>query len=211
MKMIRRLRYNDFRTLPFLCLIIWGADLQAQQSPAPVSTQADSVVHHSLRVRLDPYSSLVSVEDNITLPPGLRGREIGFLLNANLAMINSSVRVIPQGGGESNTAVGINSTGADTADSTRYSTILQARANGELRLRYEGNILQQAQQTSAQYSQSFSETSGIITAEGVYLNGASLWVPSFGEQLVTFDLQVEFAPQAAGWTAVSPLLKGFGI
>ena len=72
-----------------------------------------------------------------------------------------------------------------------------------MQIGYEGTIFQQARQNSAQYSQSFSETSGIITGQGVYLNGASLWVPNFEQGLVSFDLQVEFVPGSGSWTAIS--------
>lgn len=136
-------------------------------------------VHHSLRVILDPLSSHIAVQDSITLPAGLAGEGTSFLLNDALTITSSSVPLTTLGSSDSSTAIGINSTGADTAASNRYGLTLAAEDAGPLQIAYEGAIFQQARQNSAQYSQSFSETSGIITEQGVYLNGASLWVPNF--------------------------------
>ena len=165
--------------------------------------QSADTVHHSLRVTLDPLSNYISVTDTITLPETFSDIEQDFLLNENLTITDSSVTVILQGGSDSSTAIGINSTGADTASSNRYGFSLQNRRNRQLELSYEGRIFQAAQQASTQYSQSFSETSGIINEQGVYLNGASLWVPNFEQGLVSFDLAVEFASGAENWSVVS--------
>jgi len=171
--------------------------------PLVVYAQSEGTVHHSLRVTLDPLSSYISVTDTIALPESLAGNGQNFLLNDNLTITDSNATVTLQGGSDSSTAIGINSTGADTASSNRYGFTLRNRRARQLELSYEGRIFQAAQQASAQYSQSFSETSGIINEQGVYLNGASLWVPSFEEELVSFDLTVEFAPGAENWSVVS--------
>jgi len=171
--------------------------------PVLVFAQSGSTIHHSLRVTLDPLSNYIAVTDSITLPETFTGTGHSFLLNDNLTVTDSSVSVTMQGGSDSSTAIGINSTGADTASSNRYGVTLQNSRSRQLEISYEGRIFQAAQQTSAQYSQSFSETSGIINEQGVYLNGASLWVPNFEQALVSFDLTVEFAPGADNWSVVS--------
>ncbi|GIT21643.1 MAG: hypothetical protein CM1200mP40_13250 [Gammaproteobacteria bacterium] len=68
---------------------------------------------------------------------------------------------------------------------------------------YSGSIYDLAEQSSPEYAQSFSETSGIIGEQGVYLNYGSAWFPIFGGQLVTFDMEVQFADTASTWKAVS--------
>ncbi len=165
--------------------------------------QDNDVVHHSLRVTLDPKANYIAVEDTITLPSTLSRGQVEFLLNDQLTITDSSAEYSTSGRGDSATAVGINSTGAETAGSNRFTLVETGESPEVLQLRYEGTIFQQARQNSAQYSQSFSETSGIITEQGVYLNGASLWVPNFQHGLVSFELQVEFTPDAENWTAVS--------
>ena len=173
-----------------------------------VYAQAEDTVHHSLRVTLDPLSNYISVTDTITLPESFAGSGGGiteqtFLLNDNLTITDSSATISEQGSSDTSRAIGINSTGADTASSNRYSFSLRSRRNRQLELSYEGRIFEAAQQLSAQYSQSFSETSGIINERGIYLNGASLWVPNFEQGLVSFDLSVEFVPGAESWSVVS--------
>ncbi|MBL4819616.1 MAG: M20/M25/M40 family metallo-hydrolase [Gammaproteobacteria bacterium] len=167
-----------------------------------VFAQQSETIHHSLKVRLDPYGQHIAVDDTITFPAEFSTRDITFLLNNNLSITQNSAQHVLLGTADSSAAVGINSSGADTADSNLFSLSLPGNYNRVV-LSYEGTIFQQTQQNSAQYSQSFSETSGIITDQGVYLNGASLWVPNFQSELVTFDMQVEFAESSRSWTAVS--------
>ncbi len=171
--------------------------------PLLSSAQDEDLVHHSLRVILDPHSSYITVTDTITLPDGAASGSRAFLLNDQLRVTASSIPVAIAGRSDSSTAIGINSTGADSASSNRYQFTMPGQGVRQLELSYEGSILQAAQQTSAQYSQSFSETSGIINEQGVYLNGASLWVPNFEQGLISFDLSVEFTPAAEDWTVVS--------
>ncbi|MCB1669578.1 MAG: M20/M25/M40 family metallo-hydrolase [Pseudomonadales bacterium] len=176
----------------------------AQVDVAGTGFQSEqTVVHHSLRVTLDPAANYLSVQDTVSLPSELGDSTLDFLLNDALQITGSSVTLTSLGNSATGAAVGINSTGADTATSNRYRLAPSRSRTQPLQLEYEGRIFQQAQQASAEYSQSFSETSGIINEQGVYLNGASLWVPNFERGLVSFDLQVEFVPGSGDWTAIS--------
>ncbi len=177
----------------FLTLLTTLAGAQTEQG----------TVHHRLTVTLDPESNYISVQDTITLPAELVSDVLSFRLNDALSVTESSAPLANPESSDSGRSIGINSTGADTASYNRYRLSTTGRGLQEFRISYEGSIFQQAEQTSAQYSQSFSETSGIITGQGVYLNGASLWVPDFQQELVSFDLQVRFEPGSGDWTAIS--------
>ena len=87
------------------------------------------------------------------------------------------------------------------ARTTLYS--LSSDDDDQFRLVYSGSIYDIAEQTSEEYAQSFSETSGIIGEQGVYLNYGSAWFPILGDSLVTFDLEVKFSSNASTWKAVS--------
>jgi hypothetical protein len=190
--MTKILKTNLIKALTILVFIgVSGAHAQTQ-----------GVIHHSLKVRLDPYSSYIEIDDTIVFPSDVDRSALDFLLNSNLSIEANSGQIENLGDADSTRADGINSTGADTAEATRYQLSLSGSSNRAL-ISYKGNIYQAAAQDSAQYSQSFSETSGIITDLGVYLNGASLWVPNFSSGLITFDLQVEFLGEANEWTAIS--------
>ena len=61
---------------------------------------------------------------------------------------------------------------------------------GPVELRYGGVIHHELHTQGEEYQRSFSETPGIIDTEGVFLAGTTFWVPTFGDGLVTFSLEV---------------------
>jgi aminopeptidase N len=172
-------------------------------SPAPDITLQVEPIHHSLRIVLDPFNQSLSVEDTITFPESADLAELEFSLNKNLVITNNSGRLSKLPAPTSTRGIGTNNTGAQTADLSNYTLRLTRRANNQASLIYSGSVYDLAEQESAEYAQSFADTSGIIGEQGVYLNKGSLWVPDFGKELITFDLQVEFADSASSWTAVS--------
>lgn len=171
-------------------------------STTQVSAERE-VIHHSLRVSLDPQNQSISVVDTITFPADIDTASLEFSLNENLTIANSSGSLRELAGQAPSRGVGINNTGARTAAFDRYSLTLLRRANNQVTIGYDGSVYDLAQQNSPEYAQSFAETSGIIGEQGVYLNKGSLWLPDFGSELITFDLQVEFAPSSNSWSAIS--------
>lgn len=167
---------------PLLALAAWGAP-----------GQPDAPVHHSLKVLLDPPAGRITVEDTVTRPPAWRRDALTFVLNSNLA-----VTAHP---GELRSRPAPSADGA--ADGIRHELILPPTHDGPVRLVYSGVIRQAPERAGAEHARSFSETSGIISADGVYLDGDSGWTPGFGDSLVTFDLEASFAAGSGGWTAVS--------
>ncbi len=192
---------------------LWGAisaqvgwvSAQTIDSPASVDNQDSepALVHHSLRVILDPQNQSVSVEDTITVPDSMLGNPLTFSLNSNLSISNNSRRLQALAADPAATVAGINNTGGLAAATTQYSLSPPRRNSSTVLISYSGTIFDTAEQTSAEYAQSFAESSGIISEQGVYLNKGSAWVPDFGGDLISFDLRVEFAASAGSWTAVS--------
>ncbi len=180
-----------------------ATDQTTGQTIAAEPIEAEKLIHHSLRIVLDPLARQISVEDTITLPAAMRAVPLEFELNSNLAISNNSgnLRTLNQSVDQS--AIGINSTGGNVAPTSRYFLTPSARNNSQVALVYSGEIYDLAEQNSAEYAQSFSETSGIISDQGVYLNKASMWLPDFGDDLLSFDMEVEFVDSASSWTAVS--------
>ncbi len=74
-----------------------------------------------------------------------------------------------------------------------------AKGNGPFIIKYSG-VIKGKLIESPEYGRSFSETDGIISKNGVYLAGASGWVPVFGDALFTFNLYVEIDKD---WNIVS--------
>ena len=65
------------------------SQLAVAQQPAeqPIEPQ---LIHHSLRVLLDPSNQQITVEDTITLPDSMSATELDFTLNNNLRITNNS-------------------------------------------------------------------------------------------------------------------------
>lgn len=182
-------------------LSLLGSSVSAQVTDVMESEPA--LVHHSLKVILDPQRQSLSVEDTVTLPDSMLAAELRFSLNSNLRISNNSRRLETLANDPQADEPGINNTGGLAAATTAYSIRPNRRNSNQLVLIYSGTIFDSAEQTSAEYAQSFAESSGIISEQGVYLNRGSAWVADFGGDLLSFDVQVEFADSASSWTAVS--------
>tara|TARA_R110001592_G_scaffold281984_2_gene549613 strand:+ start:135 stop:3542 length:3408 start_codon:yes stop_codon:yes gene_type:complete len=162
-----------------------------------------SALQHSLQVTLDPIANSIAVTDSLRLPAA-KGKpgEYQFRLNQTLSLdslqgSNFSIEALP------NTQTGAAAdAGREIAPSTAYRLVV-TDDSGKITLSYSGTINSDAKQLSAEYAQSFSSTTGIISEQGVYLDHSSVWLPNFDSGLMSFEMEVQFAPSAQGWTAVS--------
>lgn len=191
-----------------ICSVQLTAGMVLAQELVP-QTDKPELVHHSLKVILDPVNQQISVEDTIRLPQSMLGAEVTFALNSNLTITDSSGNLqalAPSPSSNSNSATvaeGINNSGGLLAASSTYTLSLNRRNPETLQLSYNGMVYDDTRQSGAEYAQSFAETSGIISEQGVYLNKGSAWIADFGNDLLSFDLQVEFADTAGTWIAIS--------
>ncbi|MEZ5526466.1 MAG: M20/M25/M40 family metallo-hydrolase [Gammaproteobacteria bacterium] len=160
---------------------------------------AQESLFHELSVRLDPQAGRIEVVD--TLQPPARS-PLRFTLNAALALESLSgsgyrIEEITEGAEPSSSGDG------RTLAASRQYEIHFAGEPVPVTLHYQGVINRQAQQEGAEYAQSFSSTTGIISAQGVYLDHSSVWLADFSDVLMGFDMQVAFAAGSEAWTAVS--------
>ena len=168
------------------------------QESESLSPESGPVFHHSLKVFLDPNARQINVENVITIPENYRASSLQFDLNSDLTITDASVDVSRLVNSGTNSFVGSNVTSVSESTSSTYS-IPSNTSSGQIRLVYGGSIYDLAEQTSEEYAQSFSETTGIIDALGVYLNYSSAWFPIFGDSFITFDMEVDFAESASKW------------
>lgn len=166
----------------------------AAQPPAP-----PELIHHNLQVTLDPATNEIQVLDTVTLPPSLAGGPAEFRLNSNLEVAPGAVTVQPVA--DLPAGVLLNTMSGAVAPTAGYQ--VDTGADGRFAVSFRGRIFDATEQESAEYAQSFSETTGVIDTQGVYLSKASYWVPDFGDYLLSFDLRVDFAESAMDWLAVS--------
>ena len=159
---------------------------------------ATAQVHHELDVTLKPDTAAIEVRDIITLPEG-HPSSLTFALHpalqlqlqdeeakltelpardsSHLSSMNQSIGIVPR----------------------RYRVDL-APGNNRFTLQYTGSIAHALQSRGEEYARSFQETQGIISPQGVFLSGASVWYPHIDDTLMTFDLKVRFP---AAWKSMS--------
>ena len=134
------------------------------------------VISHDLKIRINPAQNSLEAEDSITLPEHTGG--IVFSLHKGL-----SPSVLTAGAELKE----ITSSPSD-AIFTKYSLTLPAGMK-TFRLKYGGVIYHPLAEQAENYARSFSETPGLIAADGIYLSGASFWYPEFDNQFSKFKIE----------------------
>jgi hypothetical protein len=191
---------TSLRVLLTLSMLAAAAVGPASAAPA---------THHELDVELDVSGHRIAVVDRLTIGADVAPENDGsylFVLHAGL-----DPRVVSPGwmleaaeGPVEASFFGINAT-TDTVGETvpleGWRLVPEAGTGGPVELHYGGVIHHQLRTQGEEYQRSFSETPGIISSNGVFLAGASFWVPTFGDGLVTFSLTV--GGLVPPWDAVS--------
>jgi len=158
--------------------------------------------------RIDPATHRLSTTAEISLPAALAGQPVEFVLGANFE-ITASQPAVTKLPAEAGAAVfaGINGTSEELANRrgvSAYRLTLPA-GSASFRIEYSGLVDIPPTVSPEEYARSFAETPGIISPEGIYLSGSTLWYPQLaGEQashLVTYSLTMN-AP--AGWHIIAP-------
>ncbi|MBN1348897.1 M20/M25/M40 family metallo-hydrolase [candidate division KSB1 bacterium] len=166
-------------------------------------------IHHDIKARIEPVTHFLSVEDEITLPTECISSPDGklhFLLDANLqiATEKSGMKLKLEKGQPDAAQFGLKTAEFHLPEDVplRHYTLAIADPTkpAVIKLKYSGEVYHPIKQQSEEYARSFSETPGIISAEGVVLYGAAHWLPWFRDHLVTFNLQVDLPDE---WDAVS--------
>jgi len=154
----------------------------------PVDLNAHEPVHHDLKVTFYPQENRFTAIDTVTVPEDLE-TDLRFSLHAGLkpSSPTSGARIV------------LESKKAQNNYLESFRATLPPGLS-KFTLEYSGVIHHPPEAYGKDYARGIRQTPGIISAEGVYLAGSSLWYPVFGERMVTFNLQVELP---AGWNAVS--------
>ena len=149
---------------------------------------ATAQVHHSLDVTLQPDTAGIEVRDTVTLPEG-HPSSLTFTLHPALkpTLLSDNARLVelaPRAGSSPpalNKPAGI---------SPRHYRLELARGEHSFTLHYTGSIAHTLQSRGEEYARSFQGTQGIISPQGVFLSGASVWYPHIDDTQLTFDLEV---------------------
>jgi len=167
-----------------------------------LTAQNPQPVHHNLNVIIHPSASFIAVTDTISnLPAG----ETEFSLNAALKLTSWSAEALinPVGSNRTVSDVGMDrnnvSASQKPVELTNYKVQL-THVNKKLIISYEGKIDFTFTQNGEDYARGFSESPGIISDSGIYLAGSTWWIPSTGNDLLTFSLTTELP---LGWKTVA--------
>jgi aminopeptidase N len=152
----------------------------------PSLSQAEAIIHHQLHVKLAAADGRILVRDTISLPQ--EQTPFNFSLNAGLspAAVDPGVRI-------------------DLADEMRSSPELKVyrvtlpQGRSQFTLKYQGNL-----SAAAAIPGNPPGNQTYLSADGVYLDGNSHWYPQFGDELLTFSLDVELPPS---WSSISQGIK----
>lgn len=149
--------------------------------------------YQDIFAKIDVSSSEISVTNQINLPADfMEGKDVVyFFLNKNLTI--ESVK-----GGKIENVENLDDNKSYVA---KYKLILKKSSKNTFTIAYHGVINDKIEQSAAEYARGFSETTGMITDNGVYLANSTYWIPSFsGDLLSTFKLSVEIEKE---WSVVS--------
>ena len=168
----------------------------------PALSQTPEPIEHRLEVTLEPDRSVLRVTDQVALGDLESGDPIEFLLNSALVLQQSEPAVEKMPLGDVEGFYGINGTSIELSDDvelTRYR-VVEPLPNGILTLSYAGDFDFGLSDQAEEYTRGFRETAGIVGEEGVYLAGSGFWYPSFGDQLLEFDMEVDIP---VDWQVIS--------
>ena len=159
---------------------------------------AATQVHHVLDASLQPDTAGIEVRATITLPDD-HPTSLTFALHPALEpeLQGDSARLVELPRRTDSSPPPLN---PSTGSSPRRYRLDLAPGQNSVTLHYSGSIAHALQSQGEEYARSFQETPGIISPQGVFLSGASVWYPHIEDTLVTFDLVVRL-PQ--GWKSMS--------
>jgi aminopeptidase N len=166
---------------------------------ATLAYAAKEYIHHDLKVTLKPGQRFIRVKDTIYLPADIIKKKNHFLLHGDLVIVSLSrdIKVEKEKGELKAEFFGINTARFEIKKKipiNHYSFQFpgepgKTQIGKTLTIEYEGTIHHPIEKIGAEYARGFSETPGIICEKGVYLAGATFWLPWFNDNLVTFKLE----------------------
>ncbi|MGD9020574.1 MAG: M28 family peptidase [Lysobacterales bacterium] len=163
----------------------------------------DVIYHHDLVVEVDPATSLLTAADTITFPEGTDLSGLVFSLHGKLEPTSRTdgVTLVETGAGPDAADKGMDQEDYTSVIERRhYRVEVDGRQPDALTLVFSGAIHHPVRQANEEYARGFSQSPGLIDPLGVYLAGSTSWVPSFGEEYVTYSMEVQ---TPAGWRSVS--------
>ncbi len=187
------------RAAALLCALLAAA-------AATVAAQDPSAVHHEIEATVEPGARTLRVRDRVRLPERLRDREgrgVHLLLRSGLEprveTEGATLRRAEGAGAAESFGPGVGAEALPEAAGLDHLIVdLPPGADG-FTLTY-GGVVHDPLSAEQDYARGFRQTSGLVSEEGTFLSGATLWYPWLGDDPLSFSLEVVLP---AGWDAVS--------
>ncbi|MDX1655231.1 MAG: M1 family aminopeptidase, partial [Candidatus Competibacteraceae bacterium] len=157
--------------LPLLLVLAWEA-------------AARPLVHHQLRVNLDPEGQRLQVQDHLTLPPELEGACLTLAAGLNPRILEPGVHLRPAPAGQ-----GLERFCLDRPQIRRFTLAYRGHLPGPTLPTRDGPLAP-------------------ISPRGVYLDGGGAWYPRFGDEQVSFRLELRLPESWRGVTQGSRHSRG---
>ncbi len=162
-------------------------------------------LHHEIEVAITPSTHSLFASDVLTIPANLAKDGLKIMLNSDLAVEKTAGKLNLKLVAENRNADDL---GMDRDNSSEDSIIKVnvyelsnfAGSDNTITLSMVGEINNEIQQLGSEYARGFSSSPGLIEDRGAYLAGATYWVPTIEDTLITYDLTVTL-PE--GWSSVS--------
>ena len=149
-----------------------------------------------MKINLLPEKHIIEVEDKITLPDTFRRdnkEDVYFILHKDMNPHSTTSGVTIR------KVEGYSMTSLQTMSAEKYVARLP-KGMRSFTLVYKGEILNPLHVQEEERDRNFQETSGIISSDGIYLASSSSWYPWFGNNMLTFSMDVTLPD---GWMAVT--------
>lgn len=152
-----------------------------------VSSPAQQLIHHDIRVTINIDAKSIEAVDSVKITTAFLKSvkdTLSFYLNADFTVksLNAAYSI---------KEVKEPTTDASAAIKAKRYMINYTAANKKgftIPLQYSGKVEGEIKTGAAEYARGFSETSGMICKDGIYMAGSTLWVPAFDDTVFTFNL-----------------------
>jgi aminopeptidase N len=163
-------------TFPFLLVFLINYSCDAQSA----------LLHHELKVSVNVAATSVDAVDSVSIPTAYLAKQdtLDFYLNASFTVKSLDplykIRELAKKPMD---------TGEDVKIKRYLVTVPTATSGGFiLPLQFVGKVKGEIKTGAAEVARGFSESSGIISNDGVYLANSTFWFPRFEETLFSFNL-----------------------
>ncbi len=168
-----------------------------------VSSAAFGQIRHDIKVKLKPKTHRIEVVDQITLSPeSLESKQLHFTIHHGLEpeVLDKDIVLRKKFGTEAGRFFTDNPSLQQSSLNMELFEVSLPEGIDQFTLKYAGEIYHPVQEYGEEYARSFSVSPGIISPEGIFLSGSTIWYPHFVDELVTFELDIELP---VGWSSVS--------